>query len=77
MGGIMVDICRRAALRAYTGLRARGQGETAAFDAAVAVYRFHHPETPTLDSVDLVDGWIEESGADQAPSSRALGDERS
>lgn len=66
MGGMIVDICRRAALRAYTELRAHGQGETAAFDAAVAVYRFYHPETPTLDSVDLVDGWIEESAAERS-----------
>ena len=62
-GETMVDLCKQAALRAYNGLRARGKGETAAFDAAVAVYRFH------LDSVDLVDGWIEESAAGDAERS--------
>lgn len=65
----MADICRQAALRAYHALRMRGEGETTAFDAAVAVYRFHHPETPILDSVDLVDRWIEESTPEQSPPS--------
>ncbi len=65
-GWKMANICKQAALRAYHGLRAHGRDETAAFDAAVAVYRFYHPETPAVDSVDLVDGWIEESGADQS-----------
>ncbi len=62
----MADRCRRAALRAYYGLRTHGHGESAAFDAAVAVYRFHHPKTPALESIDLVDVWIEESQSDQA-----------
>jgi hypothetical protein len=62
----MANNCRQAALRAYFGLRERGRGETAAFDAAVAVYRFYHPETPAVDSIDLVDRWIEESGRDPA-----------
>ena len=61
-----MDICRRAALRTYYGIRAGGHGETAAYDAAVVVYRFHHPETPAVDSFDLVDGWIEDSGVRQA-----------
>ena len=62
----MASNCRQAALRAYFGLRARGRGESAAFDAAVAVYRFYHPETPAVDSIDLVDGWIEESSQQQS-----------
>ena len=62
----MGDICKTAALRAYYGLRTRGRGEFAAFDAAVAVYRFHHPKTPSLNSIDLVDEWIEESQLNQA-----------
>ncbi len=62
----MASNCRQAALRAYFGLRAHGRDETAAFAAAVAVYRFYHPETPAVDSIDLVDGWIEESSQQQS-----------
>ena len=62
----MANICRQAALRAYHELRARGQSESAAFDASVAVYQFYHPETPAVDSIDLVDRWIEESGQQQS-----------
>ena len=62
----MANICRQAALRAYFGLRERGRDETAAFDAAVAVYQFYHPETPAVDSIDLVDRWIEEKDREQA-----------
>ena len=62
----MANICKQAALRAYHELRARGRNEPAAFDASVAVYRFYHPETPAVDSIDLVDRWIEESRHEQS-----------
>ena len=31
-----------------------------AFDAAVAVYRYHHPETAPIDSGHIVAGWLDE-----------------
>lgn len=59
----MGQICKRAALRAYAELRTRGKTDPAAFDAAVAVYRHHHPETPKDESNFIVAGWIEERDA--------------
>jgi hypothetical protein len=56
----MGQICKQAALRAYHELRTRGTTDPAAFNAAVAVYRHHHPETPTRESNYIVAGWIEE-----------------
>ncbi|NQU70969.1 MAG: hypothetical protein HQ514_10490 [Rhodospirillales bacterium] len=59
----MGQICKQAALRAYAELRSRGKTDPAAFDAAVAVYRHHHPESPRRDSNYIVAGWIEECDA--------------
>jgi hypothetical protein len=56
----MGTFCKQASLRAYRELRATGKAELAAFDAAVAVYRFHHPETPRRDSNYIVADWIVE-----------------
>ena len=53
-------LCKQAALRAYGELRARGKSDPAAFNAAVAVYRHHHPETPGSEPNYIVAGWIEE-----------------
>lgn len=55
--------CKKASLRAYQELRDRDRGDRAAFDAAVAVYRYHHPETPPRESDRIVSGWIEERDA--------------
>ena len=59
----MGQICKQAALRAYQELRDRGKTDPAAFNAAVAVYRHHHPETPRRESKHIVAGWIEERDA--------------
>lgn len=56
-------ICKQAALRAYRELSATGAAGPAAFNAAVAVYRHHHPETPGRESDYIVAGWIEERDA--------------
>ena len=57
----MGQICKRAALRAYRELRARGSADPAAFDAAVAVYRHYHPETAPRESNYIVANWLEDS----------------
>ncbi len=59
----MGHACKQASLRAYRELRARGRHDPAAFEAAVAVYRYHHPETPARESSFIVAGWIEERDA--------------
>ena len=56
----MVQQCKHAALRAYRELRACGRTEKAAFDAAVAVYLYHHPETAPIASGHIVAGWLDE-----------------
>lgn len=56
----MGQICKQAALRAYRELRARGTTDSAAFHAAVAVYRHHHPETSPRDSNYIVANWVDE-----------------
>ncbi len=52
--------CKKASLRAYRELRQCGRTAPAAFDAAVAVHRYHHPETAPRESGRIVSGWIEE-----------------
>ncbi|CAN0592953.1 unnamed protein product [Laminaria digitata] len=51
--------CRTAVLRTYDELRKRRMNETAALESAATVFRFHHPEVPSLDAMKTVDDWIE------------------
>jgi hypothetical protein len=62
----MGQICKQAALRAYRELRARGTTDPAAFHAAVAVYRHHHPETAPRDSHYIVANWIDDPNSRDA-----------
>jgi hypothetical protein len=50
--------CREAALRAYAGLRASGVVDLRAFEAAVTVYRHHHPESPPRQARHVVAEWL-------------------
>jgi hypothetical protein len=50
--------CRQATLRAYNGLRARGVIDPHAFDAAVTVFRHHHPEARPQQARHIVAEWI-------------------
>jgi hypothetical protein len=52
------SVCRRAAVRAYEALRARGIIDPHAFDAAVTVFRHHHPDSQPLLARYIVAEWI-------------------
>ncbi|MBI1181624.1 MAG: hypothetical protein GC201_13815 [Alphaproteobacteria bacterium] len=64
MKGIPVEFCgegsacREAALRAYRSLRDSGVIDRHAFEAAVRVFRHHHPETYPLQARHIVAEWI-------------------
>jgi hypothetical protein len=50
--------CRQAAVRAYEALRASGVIDPHAFDAAVTVFRYHHPDALPLQARHIVAEWI-------------------
>lgn len=50
--------CRDAVTRAYRTLCAAGEPESVAFEAAMRVYRFHHPEMAPGAAAGLVERWI-------------------
>ncbi|MGB0630933.1 MAG: hypothetical protein ACPGRZ_09575 [Alphaproteobacteria bacterium] len=50
--------CREAVSRAFDELKNRRMSDGAAFESAVAVFRFHHPEIPPLQAIDTVDRWL-------------------
>lgn len=52
------DCCIGAVQRSYSEMCASGAPESIAFDAALTVFRWHHPEVPATDAVTLVRGWI-------------------
>ena len=57
---VKTDRCRTAATRAYRELRQRGVPDRPAFEAAVTLYRYHHPETARGEAKWLVAEWITE-----------------
>ena len=50
--------CREAVIRAYGQLKDRKVPNRAAFDSAVTVFRFHHPEISAMDAKYTVAGWV-------------------
>ncbi len=64
MIGIPVELCaegsacREAATRAYSALRASGIIDPRAFEAAVTVYRYQHPETQPRHARHIVAEWL-------------------
>ena len=52
------DQCRPAVQRAYRELRDHGQPETVCLEAAVRVYRWHHPEADAALAGHLVSSWV-------------------
>ncbi|MEI6560323.1 MAG: hypothetical protein WCO00_18140 [Rhodospirillaceae bacterium] len=50
--------CRPAVQRAYRELCERGEPERFAFEAALTVYRWHHPEVDTAAAADIVARWL-------------------
>jgi hypothetical protein len=51
--------CRIAVLRAYTGLVDGGRAELAARDAALRVFRWHHPTVDPRDGARIVAAWLD------------------
>ena len=51
--------CKSATLRAYLSLRSIGRTDAVAFENAVAVYRYHHPEAPDERAGEIVSRWLE------------------
>ncbi len=52
------DCCISAVRRAYAGMLDLGQPETAAYDAALTVFVWHHPEISGPAAETLVRGWV-------------------
>ncbi|MCB1783080.1 MAG: hypothetical protein KDI13_03725 [Alphaproteobacteria bacterium] len=50
--------CQGAVLRAYSGLIEAGQPECNALEAALIVYRHHHPEDSKADASLIVERWV-------------------
>lgn len=53
-----VGACQSAAMRAYGELRGHGVRDRDAFNAAVRVFRHHHPETPFHEANYVVADWL-------------------
>jgi len=52
------DRCREAVIRAFRELSARGQPDSFAFDAALAVFHWHHPEVSDEAAGTIVASWL-------------------
>lgn len=52
------DCCRPAVQRAFREMRARGQPERYCLEAALTVYRWHHPDTPEAKAAGIVADWV-------------------
>ncbi len=50
--------CRDAVQRCYSGLCSCGQPERYALEAAVTVYRYHHPDIPPAQAETIVSHWV-------------------
>ncbi len=55
--------CKTAVLNAYRNLRETGLDDAYSFQAAVRVYRHHHPEIGQADANYRVADWIDEAEA--------------
>ena len=53
-----MSCCRPAVRRAYSELRQCGQPERYAFEAAVAVFRYHHPAARPRQAELVVAEWV-------------------
>ena len=50
--------CQPAVRRAFTGMMTSGGCERTAMDVALRVYRYHHPEVPSVQARDIVQVWV-------------------
>lgn len=63
--------CRNATTKAYSELRKRGETENDAYDAAVRVYRHHHPEHPRVHAYEVVADWLDHHEAAHREAAQA------
>lgn len=54
------DCCIGAVQRSYREMCLAGAPEVVAFDAALTVFKWHHPEVRPDQAQTLVRGWVEE-----------------
>lgn len=59
-------LCRIATTKAYDELRKLGENEGDAYDAAVRIYRHHHPEHPRIQAYETVADWLEHHEVERA-----------
>lgn len=52
------DCCIGAVQRSYSEMCASGAPEPVAFDAALTVFKWHHPEVAAANATTLVRGWV-------------------
>jgi hypothetical protein len=50
--------CRAAVHQTYAALTAYNNPENLALEAAIRVYRFHHPEAPRMSARLTVENWL-------------------
>lgn len=50
--------CRAAVLRAYAGMQASGAPDCVALEAAMRVYRYHHPQASSAHVQQTVETWV-------------------
>ena len=62
--------CRDAVLRAYEKLTEAGQRDDRAYDAAVQVFRYYHPDRPKVQAYEVVADWLDQ-GQQQAVALRS------
>lgn len=51
-------VCRDIVRRAHSGMLNKGADTGSAIEAAIRVYRYHHPETGLTESRELVEHWV-------------------
>ncbi|MBV6633644.1 MAG: hypothetical protein KI792_11515 [Alphaproteobacteria bacterium] len=51
-------VCKPAVIRAYEGMASSGAPERNAFEVAMRVLRYHHPEMPTDRIKITVERWL-------------------
>lgn len=54
----VVCACRAAVTRAYDGMLDSGVPDSVALEAAIRVYRYHHPQGPDEEAVRTVEAWV-------------------
>ena len=65
--------CRVAVLRTYRELTDLSQSEVSAYEAAVRVFRYHHPERPRIQAYQFVADWLDQQESDPDPGGHSWG----